>query len=156
MKQKRMPHGINHSGRKVKRTTRSVSDDELLQLPADDQVFLLPWYLPKDVYLAVRRILPNIHISKMRYYFEDYGCMRCERRDVLYGTNGLCERCNVIVRWRLTQSLRKRLAAVGIPTQSAASDVGRALTLAQHLLKPFRRTRAVNGVSSTRRVRPAP
>jgi hypothetical protein len=137
MKQKRIPQGINHSSRKVKRT-RSVSDDELLQLPADDQVFLLPWYLPKDVYLAVRRILPNIHISKMRYYFEDYGCMRCERRDVLYRTNGLCEQCNTIVRWRLTQCLKKRLGAVGIPTQSEAADVGRALKLAQHLLKPFR------------------
>jgi hypothetical protein len=61
---------------KVKRRTEGV-------VPIDDQVFMLPWFLPKETYLAVRRILPNIHIAKMRYYFEDYGCMRCERRDVL-------------------------------------------------------------------------
>ena len=153
MKRKRIRHGINHNSPKVK---QPVSDDELPEIPPDDQVFLLPWYLPKDVYLAVRRVLPNIHIAKMRYYFDDYGCMRCERKDVLYRTNGLCERCNVIVRWRLKQCLKKRLGAVGISTQSEAADLGRALKLAQYLLKPFRRTRNVNGVSSTHRVRPAP
>ena len=111
-------------------------------IPIDDQVFMLPWFLPKQTYLAVRRILPNIHIAKMRYYFEDYGCMRCERRDVLYRTNGLCEHCNTIVRWRLTQCLKKRLADVGIAAVSNyESVIGRGLSLAQDLLKPFRQSR---------------
>ena len=111
-------------------------------IPVDDQVFMLPWFLPKQTYLAVRRILPNIHIAKMRYYFEDYGCMRCERRDVLYRTNGLCEQCNTIVRWRLTQCLKKRLADVGIAAVSNYESVtGRGLSLAQDLLKPFRQSR---------------
>ena len=111
-------------------------------IPTDDQVFMLPWFLPKQTYLAVRRILPNIHIAKMRYYFEDYGCMRCERRDVLYRTNGLCEQCNTIVRWRLTQCLKKRLADVGIAAVSNYdSATGRGLSLAQDLLKPFRQSR---------------
>ena len=153
MKRKQIRHGINHNSPQVKRT---LSHEESLQQLLDDQVFLLPWYLPKDVYLVVRRVLPNIHISKMRFYFDDYGCMRCERKDVLYRTNGLCERCNVIVRWRLTQCLKKRLGAVGIPTRGEAADVGRALTLAQNLLKPFRNTTPINRDSSARRVRPAP
>ena len=119
---------------KMKRTEAGI--------PVDDQVFMLPWFLPKQTYLAVRRILPNIHIAKMRYYFEDYGCMRCERRDVLYRTNGLCDRCNTIVRWRLTQCLKKRLADVGIAAVSNYESVtGRGLSLAQDLLKPFRQSR---------------
>jgi hypothetical protein len=120
---------------KIKRRTETG-------IPIDDQVFMLPWFLPKQTYLAVRRILPNIHIAKMRYYFEDYGCMRCERRNVLYRTNGLCERCNTIVRWRLTQCLKKRLADVGVVSRLAQEvTTGRALSLAQDLLKPFRRER---------------
>ena len=120
---------------KMKRRTKA-------DIPIDDQVFMLPWFLPKQTYLAVRRILPNIHIAKMRYYFEDYGCMRCERRDVLYRTNGLCDRCNTIVRWRLTQCLKKRLADVGIAAVSNYESVtGRGLSLAQDLLKPFRQSR---------------
>ena len=112
----------------------------LPEIPPNDQVFMLPWFLPKQTYLAVRRILPNIHIAKMHYYFEDYGCMRCERQDVLYRTNGLCERCNTIVRWRLTQCLKKRLAEVGIVQKlnhRAALNTG--LSLARGMLKPFRR-----------------
>jgi len=113
------------------------------EIPSDDQVFMLPWFLPKQTYLAVRRILPNVHIAKMRYYFEDYGCMRCERQDVLYRTNGLCEQCNAIVRWRLTHCLKKRLVHVGVATplpREAATERG--LSLAQDLLKPFRRARS--------------
>jgi len=110
---------------------------------ANDTVFLLPWYLPKETYLAVRRILPNIHIAKMRYYFDDYGCIRCERRDVLYRTNGLCEQCNAIVRWRLTHCLKRRLSSVGV----VVAQSGRELSLAKELLKPFHR-RPVGGPKS--------
>jgi hypothetical protein len=108
----------------------------------DDPVFMLPWYLPKETYLAVRRILPNIHITKMRYYFEDYGCMRCERRDVLYRTNGLCESCNAIVRWRLAHCLEKRMSKVGITTGYTPGGIAsKELLLAQGLLKRFSRTK---------------
>lgn len=99
----------------------------------NDTVFMLPWTLPKETYLAIRRILPNIHIAKMRYYFDDYGCIRCERRDVLYRTNGLCEQCNAIVRWRLKNCLKKRLASVGVVVTQSEREV----SLAKELLKPF-------------------
>lgn len=102
----------------------------------DDQVFLLPWYLPKETYLVVRRVLPNIHISKMRYYFDDYGCIRCERQDVLYKTNGLCEQCNAIVRWRLAHCLKKRLAKVGLSDEQNHPLDGE-LRLARDLLRPL-------------------
>lgn len=105
----------------------------------DDHVFLLPWYLPKDTYLAIRKILPNIYIAKMRYYFDDYGCIRCERRDVLYRTNGLCEGCNVIVRGRLVACLKKRLSSVGVlPTEKQIQQIGGGVKLARELLRPFR------------------
>ena len=121
----------------------SEKPSALADIPPDDQVFMLPWFLPKQTYLAVRHILPNIHIAKMRYYFEDYGCMRCERRDVWYRTNGPREKCNAIVRWRLTHCLKKRLAEVGVGSTPLARKAvtGRGFSLAQDLLKPFRRVR---------------
>ena len=80
----------------------------------DDEVFFQPWFLPKYVSLQVRMILPQIHLAKMRYYFDDHGCLRCERRNVLYGSCGLCELCCATVRRRLKTCLKKRLRAVGI------------------------------------------
>ena len=105
-------------------------------IPRDDQVFMLPWFLPKDIYIEIRRLLPNIHIEKMRFYFDDYGCLRCERRDVLYRSNGLCEQCNAIIRHRLTQSLKRRLKTVGeVRSDSPAEALGRGMKHARMLLR---------------------
>lgn len=78
-----------------------------------DEIFLQPWYVPRDVYLEIRRVLPNIHLAKMRYYFEDYGCLKCGDRKALYGANGLCERCSVVVRGRVARCMQRRLRKVG-------------------------------------------
>lgn len=80
----------------------------------DDEVSFQPWFLPKDVSLQIRMILPQIHLAKMRYYFDDHGCLRCERRNVLYGSCGLCESCCATVRRRLQTCLKVRLKAVGV------------------------------------------
>jgi hypothetical protein len=79
-----------------------------------EEVFLQPWFLPNDVSRQIRRLLPNIHLMKMRYYFEEYGCIRCERRDILYASNGLCENCAPLIRGRVVTCLKKRLKSVGV------------------------------------------
>jgi hypothetical protein len=80
----------------------------------DEDVSLQPWFLPKDISLQIRMLLPHIHLTKMRYYFDDHGCLRCEKRDVLYGSCGMCESCCATVRRRLQTCLKKRLKAVGV------------------------------------------
>ena len=80
----------------------------------DEDIFLQPWYMPKPVSLQMRKILPSIHLAKMRYYFDDHGCLRCERRDILYGSNGMCENCATIVRGRLVNCMKRRLRNVGV------------------------------------------
>lgn len=80
----------------------------------DDSIFLQPWFVPKDVYLQIRRLLPNAQLSKMRYYFEDYGCLKCSKQTTIYGSNGLCERCSVLIRGRIQRCLQRRLRAVGV------------------------------------------
>jgi hypothetical protein len=82
--------------------------------PADDEIFIQPWFLPKPVSAEIRKLLPNIHLTKMRYYFEDHGCIRCEGRDKLYGSNGFCEDCSPLVRRRIVTCLQKRLKKVGV------------------------------------------
>lgn len=109
----------------------------------NDEVFLQSWYLPREVYLEIRRVLPNIHLSKMRYYFEDYGCLKCGTRDSLYGSNGLCERCNVLIRGRVIRALKRRLKSVGAfnPETDHVSALSDGMTSAQLLLadRTFRR-----------------
>lgn len=80
----------------------------------DDEVFLQPWFVPKKTFLTMRSLLPNCHLMKFKFYFQDYGCLRCGRRDQIYGSNALCERCNHIVRWRLIFCLRRRFKKIGV------------------------------------------
>jgi hypothetical protein len=87
-----------------------------------DDVFMQPWFIPKEIYLAVRRLIPNIHLMKMRHYFDDYGCLKCRKTNALYGASGLCHSCNIIVRSRVMASLKKRLKKAHVKWEETASE----------------------------------
>ena len=76
------------SNAEIKKAQRKevIPDSELTK----DAIFLQPWFLPVEVYRAIRRVLPYIHLFKMRYYFEDYGCLKCGKKNALYQSNGFC------------------------------------------------------------------
>lgn len=78
-----------------------------------DEVFLQPWFVDKKTFLQIRSLLPHCQLMKFSYYFEDYGCLKCERKDKLYASNGLCHNCNLIVRRRLLGALTRRLRKLG-------------------------------------------
>lgn len=79
----------------------------------DDEIFLQPWFVPKQTFLTMRKLLPNCQLMKFKYYFADYGCLKCEKKNQLYSSNGLCYRCNLIVRRRLVGALARRLRRLG-------------------------------------------
>jgi hypothetical protein len=103
---------------------------------ADEDLALQPWFLPRSVAWQVRKILPSVHLAKMRYYFEDHGCMRCARKNVLYASNGFCENCSVIIRSRLKNCLKRRLRAVGAgELNDYADQLESALRSAREILR---------------------
>jgi hypothetical protein len=73
-----------------------------------EETFLQPWFVPVEIAQSIRRLLPVAHFHKMRFYFEDWGCMRCERKGVMYGANGMCSRCAQKVQHRVISSFQKR------------------------------------------------
>jgi len=50
----------------------------------------------------------------MRYYFEDFGCLRCGSRDSLYASNGMCQGCSIVVRSRVVLCLARRFCKIGV------------------------------------------
>src|SRR4029077_10577592 len=76
-----------------------------------DDIFLQPWFLARDKAFAVRRILPPEHRHKMKFYFDDYGCMRCKRRNVTYGSNALCKLCMQEVKLKMFFAIKRRWTA---------------------------------------------
>ena len=92
------------------REPRESSD----QMSVRDELFLQPWFVSKPTYLAIRRLLPSSQMLKMRYYFEDYGCLRCQSRNSIYASNGMCKQCSIIVRSRIVLSLKRRFRKLGV------------------------------------------
>lgn len=80
----------------------------------DEDVFLQPWFVSKQTFLAIRRLLPSSQLMRMQYYFQDWGCLRCGRTDVLYRANGMCSVCAVVIRCRVVLALARRFRKVGV------------------------------------------
>jgi hypothetical protein len=94
---------------------QKISVRSKLGSPIFDDVFLQPWFLPKKTAFAVLRLLPPGFRERMFSYFADYGCLRCNDRNVLYGSNGLCERCKITIQCRLVRCVKRRLTNVAEP-----------------------------------------
>lgn len=59
------------------------------------------WFLTEDIKRQIDRVLPSYYRRRFRFYFDRYGCVRCNRKNVLYGGNGLCLPCLGLVGDRL-------------------------------------------------------
>lgn len=90
------------SGR-MKRRKRTTSDDLLFQ----------PWFLSKEIAQAIRVLIPPGYHRKMRDYFDTYGCLRCNRGDIVYHANGMCHSCSNMTRIRLRKCVQRRLEGSG-------------------------------------------
>lgn len=99
-----------------------------------DDVLLQPWFLPKRIADAIRAIVPISYRSRMRYYFEDYGCMICGKESI-YHSNGMCLRCFKTVLSRIKKSVARRSPSKPQPRLDLV--LFRQQKLAKNLLKGF-------------------
>ena len=119
----------------AKRVERILRKRRRSIVPAGE-VPLQPWFLPKSIGYKVRALLPNDYWRKMRFYFDDYGCLRCERKGGTYGFNGLCRRCYKLVVHRLRFCLAGR-SAKGIKPDFTKNQLNR-ISHAYQLLRDLR------------------
>jgi hypothetical protein len=89
---------------KARQIPRSV-----LLLPFDKQKEqpLPPFFLTRGLRRTINRLLPPGYHRRMSLYFENYGCIGCKRKDVLYVCNGLCKSCLKAINKRLRRIDRK-------------------------------------------------
>jgi len=69
-----------------------------------------PLFLTVKLRKAIERLLPHRHHQRLRQYFDNYGCLRCSRNNVLYGANGFCMGCINMIGKRM-RKLDKELQA---------------------------------------------
>jgi hypothetical protein len=74
-------------------------------------IFLQPWFMPQRTAYRIRDLLPDAHRHKMRYYFDDYGCLQCGKKQVRYGSNGMCKLCCQHVKLKVLFAIKRRWRA---------------------------------------------
>ena len=99
-----------------------------------DEIFLQPWFLPQGTAFRIRDLLPASHQHKMRYYFEDYGCLKCGKRDVTYGSNAMCRICVGQTKLRFLFAIKRRWTAIERAADRKPPNLNR-ITEAQRLLR---------------------
>lgn len=91
------PHATVRSGDRRNRDT-SIGDSVIFQ----------PWFLPQHIGFAIHRVVPPLFWRKMRYFFEDYGCMICGTES-RHHSNGMCRICCARIRKKMMLSVKRRL-----------------------------------------------
>lgn len=80
------------------------------QLEVANELLLQPWFLPRDVAYAINDMITPDYRNKMRYFFEDHGCMIC-RNETNYRSNGMCHSCFRKIQQKILASVRRHVAA---------------------------------------------
>jgi len=91
----------------MEKRSRRASGDYLAE-----EVFLQPWFLDHQRAAAIRHIASDHFVNKMRFYFEDWGCLVCGSTRRRYGSNGMCHICSTRTRKRLFYCLKRRQVVI--------------------------------------------
>ena len=110
------------------------------QAHTKQMAFFPPWFLEKRLLKKISGMLPDYYHKRLRCYFDSFGCIRCNRTDVIYSCGGLCLQCQWTVNNRLKKSdieMKRRCGACDEQFPSCA--LLRRYQVARSLLRDFRK-----------------
>jgi hypothetical protein len=98
----------------------------------------LPWFLDLRTMRKVEAILPYYYHTRLRFYFDKCGCIRCNRKQISYCANGLCKPCTGLVSDRLERSDKTMKRRYGKRSEVPSAVILKRMMTAQELLADFR------------------
>lgn len=126
--------------RTTPKTKRISSGPTRLKLRAADvaDVAWQPWFLPKQVSQKIVQIIPPGYRKRFRFHFDDYGCLRCRRKDIAYRSLGFCENCHSLITKEMRRSMRRHRREIEtIKTDTRVHWYLEEIDRAQELLADF-------------------
>jgi hypothetical protein len=92
-----------------KQMVDEIVGDRIAEMLADKAgADLEPFFRPREISERMRKHLPIAEANKWKWFFEDYGCLVCTRKDVRHRSLGFCESCLNKTRLRLKAAIRNR------------------------------------------------
>ena len=121
---------------RTKRSRKAVQSSQDPSASALEVAMLQPWFVPKQTWKEVLRLLPSNWQRKMRYCFDDYGCLRCDRKNVQHHSCGMCVECFTRITRRLKFTISRHFKELGGEAKSSLeSEFQKRAALAKDLLK---------------------
>ncbi len=111
--ERRPQHTLRGSRQSQRKVTRRPSTKSHARADGDPRelAMLQPWFLPLEIAYAVKQLIPREYLSRMRWMFEDFGCILCGTKSVRYGGNGFCRDCRWGLLKRMIASMKKRFGS---------------------------------------------
>ena len=91
----------------MQKRQRSASESPAQSLSTGG-LHLQPWFLDFRCASALRKMMPEILVHRMHFYFDDWGCLVCRSKKRRYGSNGMCHICATRIQKRLRGCLQRR------------------------------------------------
>lgn len=117
---------------------------------------VLPWFLSRKTHRKVHELLPQIYRKRLHKYFQLYGCIRCQRKNRLYYSNGLCRNCSSLLSARLHRCDRLMADEYREATMPPQNLMLNKISSARSLLADLTRTRSRFGRHENRSHQPEP
>lgn len=114
--------------------SKELGKSSHMAVQLNDDAPFQPWFLSKPVSKAILRLIPPEYIARMRWYFDDYGCLYCKRKKVLYQSNGFCIECGAMIRRRLVQTVKRREKKLRLESSRSAGSYFGPVQAAEDLL----------------------
>lgn len=89
------------------RRPRTVGKVELSE-EAARELELQPFFTSREEATVLRSVLPLSYQRKWAAYFAAFGCLKCERKDVVHDSCGLCATCRARINARLARAKWER------------------------------------------------
>ena len=102
---------------------------------------VLPWFLSRKTHRKVHELLPQIYRKRLHKYFQLYGCIRCQRKNRLYYSNGLCRNCSSLLSARLQRCDRLMADEYREATMPPQNLMLKKISCARSLLADLARTK---------------
>lgn len=99
---------------KAKRTTESNRNGRSLTAEDIADAAWQPWFLPQAVAHKITQIVPPGYRKRFRFYFDDFGCLACGRKDRPYRSLGFCEVCHSKITIRMRHTLKRHRRELGV------------------------------------------
>lgn len=107
---------------------------EMTATELSDAVIMQPWFLPREISNAILRLLPIFHQNKWIYAFEDWGCLKCERKDAIHAGLGLCPTCYGLIFGRLKSSIVRHSNSEGPSVAELTANLTQKVDSAKQIL----------------------